>query len=181
MRVLKIGILNNKKTILFILVIFLASFCLLLPTSLGYGYGFSDAETKTNGTYYETLSYYDDYAYYKVLCRSGDYLEVSLEVDYPPYDADLDLYDSSQSFVDSSSNAGDYDTVYAYPYSRGYYYIRVERYDPSTGTIPFTLTIEGANGVEIIPGFEMITLLIGVISVSSVLYLRVKRKKNTTS
>ena len=179
MRVLKIGILNNKKMILFISVIFLASFCLLIPTSLGYGDYFNDAETKKNGTYYDTLDYYDDYAYYKVYCRSGDYLVVTVEVNYPTYDVDLDLYDEDYLTEDSSSNSGDYDTVYAYPLRRTHYYIRVERYDPSTGYIPFTLTIEGATG-SAIPGFEIITLLIGVISVSCVIYLRVKRKKKTT-
>jgi len=179
MRVLKIGSLNNKKKILFISVILLANFCLLIPPSLGYGYGFSDALTRSNGTYYETLDYYDGYAYYKVFCRSGDYLYVTVEVDYPSYDVDLDLYDNTQWLVDSSSNAGDFDTVEAYPVSPTHYYIVVDRYDPSSGYISFTLTIEGATGIEI-PGFEIISLLIGVISVSAVIYLRVKRKKKTT-
>ena len=178
MRVLKIGILNNKKMIFFILIIFLASFCLLIPTSLGYGDDFYDAETKRNGTYYETLDYYDDYAYYKVYCRSGDYLVVDIEVNYPTYDVDLDLFDEYYLTEDSSSSDSDYDTVYAYPYTRTHYYIRVERDFPSTGYISFTLTISGATGFAI-PGFEIITLLIGVISVSCVIYLRVKRKKKT--
>ena len=176
MRVLKIGILNNKKMILFISIIILASFCLLIPTSLGYGDAFYDAETKRNGTYYETLDYYDDYAYYKVYCRPGDYLVVGIVVDYPIYDVDLVLFDEYYLTEDSSYNNGDYDTVYAYPYSRTHYYIRVERDIASIGFIPFTLTITGATGFAI-PGFEIISFLIGVISVSCVIYLRVKRKK----
>ncbi|MFX0179292.1 MAG: hypothetical protein ACFE78_03830 [Candidatus Hodarchaeota archaeon] len=171
-------ILNNKKIIILISIIFLVSFCLLIPTSLGYGYGFSDAEIKRNGTYYEELDYYDDYAYYKVYCRSGDYLIVDIEVGYPSYDVDLDLYDEYYLTEDSSSSDSTSDIVYAYVYSRTHYYIRVERDFPSTGYISFTLTISGATGYAI-PGFEIITLLIGIISVSCVIYLRVKRKNKT--
>ncbi|MFX1492703.1 MAG: hypothetical protein ACFFBZ_00310 [Promethearchaeota archaeon] len=178
MRVLKIGILNNKKMIFFISVIFIASFCVLIPISLGYGYGFSDAEIKRNGIYNEELDYYDDYAYYKVYCRPGDYLVVDIQVGYPTYDVDLDLYDEYYLTVDSSSSDSTYDTVYTYSYSRTHYYISVERDFPSTGYISFTLTISGATG-SAIPGFEIIPLLIGIISVSCVIYLRVKRKKKT--
>lgn len=162
MRVSKIGILNNKKMILFISVIFLASFCLLIPTSLGYGYGFTDAELKLNGTYYETLDYYDGYAYYRVNCREGDDLYVTVEVNYPSYDINLDLYDETEYLEDWSYLSGDFDYVSATAYYTTHYYIVVVRVTPSTGTISFTLTIEGATGL-VIPGFEIISLLIGVI------------------
>lgn len=176
---LKIGIINNKKLILLISIIFLTSFCLSISTTLGYGSAFINAETKTNGTYYEILDYYDDYAYYKVFCRNGDYVTVTVEVSYPAYDVDLDIYTNTQAWYDSSSSSSSTDTVYIYVYSMTHYFIRVERYDPSYGTIPFTLTISGATGTEI-PGFEIITLLIGVISISGVIYFQLKRKKKLT-
>ena len=179
MRVLKIGILNKKKRILFISVIFLASFCLLIPPALGYGYDFSNAEIKPNGTFYETLASYDYYAYYRVNCMPGDYLYVEITVSYPTYDADLILYDEYQGIVDSSSISGSYDYVSEDVYSTTHYYIRIERIIPSSGTsIAFTLYISGATGL-VIPGFEIISLLIAVISVIGVIYLQVKRKKKT--
>ena len=157
---------------------FLASFCLLIPPSLGYGSDFTTAEIRLNGTYYETLQYYDIYAYYRVNCRPGDYLYVEVEVNYPAYDTSLVLYDEYQFPADSSSG-GDYlETVYAYPDTTTHYYIRVDRVGP-TGEIPFTLYISGATGLAI-PGFEIISLVIGTISVIGVIYLHVKRKKKTT-
>lgn len=179
-RALKIGILNNKKLILFVSVLFLASFCLLIPTSLGYGSGFSDAETKINGLHSETLNEYDDDAYYKVLCDSGDSLKVTLQVESSSYDLDIYLYDSNQFLEDSSFSTGSFEDVWGYPDIDGYYYIQIERYSPSYGDIPFTLTISGAGGITI-PGFDIIALLIGVISVSGVICLQVKRKQKTTS
>ena len=180
MRVLKIGILNKKKRILFISVIFLASFCLLIPPALGYGSTFVNAEIRLNGNYSETLAAYDYYAYYRVNCMPGDYLYIEIYVDYPSYDADLELYDETQWSVDSSSLSGSYDYVSADVYSTTHYYIVVERITPSSGTaLPFTLYISGATGLAI-PGFEIISLLIAVISVIGVIYLQVKRKKITT-
>jgi len=158
----------------------LASFCLLIPPALGYGSSFLNAEIKLNGYYYETLAAYDYYAYYRVNCRSGDELSVEIYVNYPSYDVDLDLYDEYQYIVDSSSNSGYYDTVYGYPTYVTHYYIRVERISPSSGTaIPFELSIYGATGL-VIPGFEIISLIIGTISVIGVIYLQVRRKKITT-
>jgi len=125
------------------------------------------------------LDPYDGFAYYKVYCNLGDYLVVTVEVDYPSDDIDLFLYDSLELLEDVSSISGDFDTVNAYPNSITYYYIVVDRYTPSTGFIPFTLTIEGATGIAI-PGFEIISLLIAVISVIGVIYLQIKRKKITT-
>ena len=177
---LKIGVLNKKKKILFISVIFLASFCLLIPPSLGYGSTFVNAEIRLNGNYSETLAAYDYYAYYRVNCRPGDYLYIEIYVDYPSYDADLILYDEYQGIVDASTLSGSYDDVYEDVYSTTHYYIMVERITPSSGTeIPFTLYISGATGLAI-PGFEIISLLIAVISVIGVIYLQVKRKKITT-
>ena len=161
-------------------MLFLASFCLLIPTSLGYGSGFYDAETKINGLHSETLLDYDDDAYYKVLCDSGDSLKVTLQVDSSFYDLDIYLYDSYQLLEDSSFNTGNFDDVFGYPDTDGYYYIQVERYSPYSGDVPFTLTITGARGITI-PGFDIITLLIGVISVSGIICLKIKRKQKTTS
>ena len=165
--------------ILFTSIIFLANFCLLIPASLGYGSSFSTAEIKINGTYSETLQYYDDFAYYRVNCRPGDYLYVQTEVNYPTYDINLALYDEFEYLDDASYSAGDFETVTADVYSPTHYYIVIGRISPSTGTIPFTLYISGATGL-VIPGFEIIPLLIAVISVIGVIYLLVKRKKITT-
>jgi len=157
-------------------VISLASFCLIISSAFGYGYGFYDAEVKLNGTYYETLGYYDDYAYYKVNCRSGDFLDVYLTYNYPTNLLGLELYDSTQWSIDSESSPDGYDNVYTSVYSLTHYYIVVERIGPSTGTISFTLEISGATGL-IIPGFEIIALIIGMISVTGIIYLKINRKK----
>jgi len=159
-------------------VLFLASFCLLIPTSFGYGSGFSDAEIRKNGFYLDTLNDNDDRAFYKVYCESGASLKVTIEVDYPTYDLDINLFNSYQSFRDSSYNYGDIDTVEGYPNIDGYYYIEVLRYSPSDGDIPFVLTIEGARDSRI-PGFDIVALLIGVISVSGVICFQVKKKQKT--
>ncbi len=111
---------------------------------------------------------------------SGDNLYIEIYVNYPSYDVDLELYDETQWSVDSSSNSGSWDEVYGYPTYVTHYYIRVERISPSSGTaIPFDLYISGATGLAI-PGFEIISLIIGTISVIGVIYLQVKRKKITT-
>jgi hypothetical protein len=168
----------KKKKIVFIsILIFLASFFFTIPSSLAYGSSFNNALTIQNGTYYEILDYYDDYAYYKVFCRPGDSLFVVLTVDYPSYDLDLYLYDSSNYLEDSSTDAADDDYVYGYPTTRGAYYIRVTRYSPSTGFVDFTLQVSGATGSEIIPGFEIYSLLVVIISTIALIYLRIKRKK----
>jgi hypothetical protein len=173
---LKIGILKDKKIILFISVIFLSSFCLLIPASLGYGSSFSTAEIKLNGSYSENLAVYDYYAYYRVRCKSGDYLNVEAYVDNPSYDVDLDLYDESQYLVAS----GDYEVSYDVD-DTTYFYIRVERITPSSGvSITFTLIIHGANGL-LIPGFEIISLLLGVILIIGGVFLHVKKEKKITT
>lgn len=176
MRVLKISILNKKNAVLFISVLFLISFFSVISSALGYGSGFYNAEEKTNGTYYETLGYYDDYAYYKVNCRPGDFLDVFLTYSYPSDDLDLDLYDSGEYLVDFSSSGYGSENVYTSVYSITHYYIRVERDNPLTGTISFTLSITGATGFAI-PGFEIFTLIFGVISLSGVIILLVQRKR----
>jgi len=161
---------------MYISVFFIASFCLLIPTSLGYGTAYINAETKTDGTYYETLASINDEAYYKVFCSAGDSLQVTITYDAPTYDLDLELYTQTRSYEDGSASTGDTDTVSANPYTACHYFIVVNRYD-SYGSIPFELYITGATGTETIPGYEVISLLLGVISVIGLVYLQIRRKK----
>jgi len=157
-------------------VFLIASFCLVIPTSLGYGTAYISAETKTSGTYYETLAIYDDNAYYKVFCNPGDLLQVTIIYDSMDYDLDLDLYTQARIFEDGSASTGDTDTVHANPNIACHYFIVVRRFSGS-GSIQFTLDISGATGQEVIPGFELISLLLVVISVIGVVYLKIRKKK----
>lgn len=140
------------------------------------------AESIRNGTYNKILYYDDHYAFYKIYCNSGDYLIVTLTVDYPTYDLNIDIYDHNYDFQEGSYNTGAIDEVSDIVISKGYYYIRIiiDFGDPPTGDVPFTLVISGSTWsppASSIPGFEIITLLIGLIPIVGLIYLRIKRKK----
>lgn len=170
-------IINNKKIILYFSILLIVSFSILIPATIGYGSSVYNAEQKTNGTYNETLLSDDNSAYYKVFCNPGDDLTVTLTVNYPTYNLDLILYNQTYDSVDTSFLYADVDTVSDIVEESGAYYIIVLRYDPPTGNVPFELVISGATGTGGIPGFEIISLLVVIISTISVIYLRIRRNK----
>ncbi len=171
-----IKFLKNKKRIAIVSILMLTTFFLIIPSSLAYGTSFADALIIRNGEYYETLDYNDDSAFYKVFCRARDSLQVTLSVNYPTYNLNPYLYNSSYILVDSSTDAATNDYVEGDPSTRGFFYIEVRRSSPSIGPIPFRLIISGTTGLAGIPGFEIISLLIGVISIIFLIYLKMRRQ-----
>ncbi|TFF99704.1 MAG: hypothetical protein EU542_08770 [Promethearchaeota archaeon] len=81
---------------------------------------------------------------------------------------DLTIYNKYYDFEGSSYNEGS-DYVSSDVDERGPYYIRVSRYEPETGSVPFVLIISGATGSAGIPGFEIISFLIVIISMFSLI------------
>jgi len=126
----------------------------------------------------ETLASDDDDAYYKISCSIGDNLKITLEVDFPTYDLDIYLYDSDQILLNYSQNAADIDEVSYSIIKRGIHYVRINRWQPSSGEVPFELTISGATSGIIIPGFEMISFLIFIISMISLISFRIIKRNN---
>ncbi|TFF94438.1 MAG: hypothetical protein EU543_01295 [Promethearchaeota archaeon] len=167
--------MNNKRIILLSLIISFFTFSSLVSLSLAYGSSFSSAEALGNGTFSKTLLSGDEYAYFKVYCSKGDNLQVTLTVDYPPDDLDLTIYNRDYDSEGYSYDEGS-DYVSDNVGERGPYYIRVSRYEPETGSIPFVLVISGATGSAGIPGFESITFLIVIISIISLISFRIIRK-----
>jgi len=130
-----------------------------------------------NGTHNKNLLSGDDYAYYKVYCSKGDNLQITLTVTYPPYDLDLTIYNRDYQSEGYSYDEGS-DYVSDIVDERGPYYIRVSRFEP-TGSIPFVLVIAGATGSNLgIPGFEIISFLIVIISIVSLISFRIIRRNN---
>jgi len=174
-----IKFLKNKKRVAIIsILMFLTTFFLIIPSSLAYGSSFSDALTIRNGEYHEMLNDYDNSAYYKVFCRTRESLQATLSINYPTYNLNLYLYNSSYILVDSSTDAATNKYVQGDASTRGFFYIEVRRSSPSIGAIPFRLIISGTTGLAGIPGFEIISLLIGVISIIFLIYLKIRRQKD---
>lgn len=152
---------------------------MLIPTSLGYGTSFSTAEVKTNDSYWETLGYNDEWAYYKVFCNTGDLLAVSVRVDYPIFDIDLVIFDSNEHVVEQELTIVDSVTLYTDVHTNTYYYIRIDRNAPRPGEISFALTIAGASGTD--PATIMLAILISVISgvavIAIVIFLLIRRRR----
>jgi len=154
---------NNKKLLLFISIIFLVSFCSSISTILAYGDSFQSAETITSGTHNFTLASNDDQAFYKVFCEAGNYLEVILTVEYPPYELSIYLYNPEYDYENSGHTASfGIGSMTEYSTRRGPYYIKIVRDEPDTGSIPFSLEVSGATGTD--PMTIIPIIIISVIS-----------------
>lgn len=171
---------NNKKMVILISIIFLVSFYSSISTILAYGDSFQSAETITSGTHNFTLASDDDQAFYRVFCEAGNYLEIILTVDYPPYDIRMYLYDQDYDYENSgqtgSDGIGDMTEISTH---LGPYYIKIIREEPDTGSIPFTLEISGATGTDpttIIP-IIIISVISGVVVTGIVIFILIRRRR----
>ena len=155
----------RKRLILTATLCGLFALFIMLPVSFGYGTSFNNATEISNGITNEVML--SDYiVYYKICCSAGDTLSVNLTDYGGSYDLDLAIISPDMTTVlDYSNTAGDeYCTTSCS--SLGWYYIRVHNFAqivPST----ITLTVAGATGSGCpvgIPGFELISTLIGLIA-----------------
>ncbi len=167
----------RKRLILTATLCGLLALFITLPTSFGYGTSFASATEVQNGTTNESLLT-TSYVYYKICCSYGDSLSVTLTW-YSGYDLDLRLYDPSRTSVDSSSSSGVDDVCTESTLVSGWYYIRVSYY---SGSIPalITLIITGATGINCptpIPGFELISTLVGLIAATFLAVILLKSRK----
>jgi len=104
----------------------------------------SAATTIPAGTGIGYIDSTDTDDYYKVSVNSGQTVSVSLT---PPYGSDFDLYlyDTSQSYIDSSTLGGSQtDMVEGTAIASGYFYIRVYKWSGS-GIYSLSITVTGGT------------------------------------
>jgi hypothetical protein len=159
------------KLLLLSPMLFLFIACLLIPTISGYGSTIGAAETLSPGTHSLTLYSVDNDAYYKVSCSNNQYLNVTLNYDYPSHDLDIALYDPSQAIIAGCGSPSPPNIVEATSTTSGYYYIHVYRAEGS-GDAAFSLQITLTDNPGV-PGFEILFITYGLIALLGlILYLR---------
>ncbi len=151
----------KKKLILTSACCLLMAFLVLLPPAVGYGSDFNTAEALSNGTHNKTILAADDEAYFKVECTAGTTLDVFVSFNDGIFSVELFLYNPSQ--VSFSSDIGGTSPISLSNtiVTSGTHYLRFNRFS-GAGDIALVIIIEGANPG--IPGFEMLTTLLGLIA-----------------
>jgi len=115
-----------------------------MGTGTDAGGSLSAATTISAGSGIGYVGSTDTYDYYKVSVSSGQTIQASLT---PPSGADFDivLYDTNQTWTDSSSYGGSQtDTVEGTATSSGYFYIEVDQFSGS-GIYSLTITVTGGT------------------------------------
>ncbi|MBN2153252.1 MAG: PPC domain-containing protein [Candidatus Lokiarchaeota archaeon] len=167
----------NKKFFLALSLSACFASLVLVPAVQGYGTTTGSAQTITSGTVNETLYSYDDNAYYKIYCSTGNSISISLA----HYSVDLDLYflSPSATTLSSSTSGSSAEYISYHCTTSGYYYIRVYRCSGS-GDAPIVMGVTGATSGPSVPGFDVGILLFVIFSTSALGLVLVKRKLRVT-
>jgi len=170
----------RKRLILTFTLCTLFTLFITLPQASGYGTSVATATTIVNGTTNEQM-YTTSYAYYKVCCSAGDSLSVTLTHYGGGTDLDLKIYDIGGNQLDSSSSSTTDDECNITAPTNDYFIIRVSHY---SGVVPLTinLIVTGATGSgcvmpSIIPGFEVLPTLFGLIAATFLALMILKSRR----
>ena len=175
----------RKKIVLPLLLVLFTSLFLVTPISMGYGteYGISfvTAVTRPGGTTDEEVYAGNFSVFYKIYCLQ--YANVSVDIGFNSalYNLSLYVYNNTAYPTDYSNSTGvDYQNCSITCNLTGFYYIEVNTTNNSNWQFELNITMVGGSAFPLIPGFEIIYILVGLALTIGFLVL-FRRKENSNS
>ncbi|MHA1270889.1 MAG: hypothetical protein ACTSPY_13935 [Candidatus Helarchaeota archaeon] len=165
--------MKRRNIIIGIIIPFIMLFITLPIVSGNYGSDFSSAVEIYSGTTNDYFRDGEDTGYYKVLCTSMTWLDVSFNCTFSNA-MTLTIYDPSQQKVarNTYTGSGFYARITLTCSANGYYYLKVNR-SSTSGTLNLTITLDlRVHTTNPIPSFEFVCIFIGTFIAIGIIFYK---------